>query len=52
LVRKKTKRTVTAVWNPFTKVIEPLRCERSGVPVYEFYLDDTNAQIIAATAWN
>lgn len=52
LVRKKTKRTVTVVWNPFTKIIEPLRCERSGVPVYEFYLDDTNAQIIAATAWN
>ena len=52
LVRKKTKRIVTAVWNPFSKVIEPLRCERSGVPVYEFYLDDTNAQIIAATAWN
>ncbi|MEC4813995.1 MAG: hypothetical protein SAK29_12085 [Scytonema sp. PMC 1069.18] len=52
LVRKKIKRIVTAVWNPFTKLIEPLRCERSGVPVYEFYLDDTNAQIIAATTWN
>jgi len=52
LVRKKTKRTITAVWNPFTKVIEPLRCERSGVPVYEFYLDDADAKMIAITAWN
>ncbi len=52
LVRKKTKRTITAVWNPFTKVIEPLRCERSGVPVYEFYLDDADAKMIATTAWN
>lgn len=52
LVRKKTKRTVTAIWNPFSKIIEPLRCERSGLPVYEFYLDDINAQILAANAWN
>ena len=52
LVRKKTKRTITAVWNPFTKIIEPLRCELSGVPVYEFYLGDTDAKIIAPTAWN
>ena len=52
LVRKKTKRTIAAVWNPFTKVIEPLRCERSGVPVYEFYLDDADAKMIATTAWN
>ena len=52
LVRKKTKRTITLVWNPFTKLIEPLRCEQSNVPVYEFYLDDTNAKIIAPTLWN
>jgi hypothetical protein len=52
LVRKKIKRTVTAVWNPFSKIIEPLRCEQSGMPVYEFYLDDINAQIIAPAAWN
>ena len=52
LVRKKTKRTITAVWNPFTKVIEPLRCEVSGVPVYEFYLSDTDAKIIAPIAFN
>ncbi|MDF5713771.1 MAG: hypothetical protein PUP93_07735 [Rhizonema sp. NSF051] len=52
LVRKKNKRTITAVWNPFTKVIEPLRCEVSGVPVYEFYLSDTDAKIIAPSALN
>ncbi|HEY9607093.1 MAG TPA: hypothetical protein V6C85_36125 [Allocoleopsis sp.] len=52
LVRKKAKRTVTAVWNPFTKVLEPLRCEVSGEPVYEFYLDDKTAKIISTNAWN
>ncbi|HEY9726391.1 MAG TPA: hypothetical protein V6D50_08050 [Chroococcales cyanobacterium] len=52
LVRKKAKRTVTAVWNPFTKVLEPLRCEVLGDPVYEFYLDDKTAKIISANAWN
>ncbi|MCU0568348.1 MAG: hypothetical protein MUF49_17340 [Oculatellaceae cyanobacterium Prado106] len=51
LVRKKIKRPITAVWNPFTKIIEPLRCEKTGVPVEEFYLDDTAAQIIATEAW-
>jgi len=44
LQRKKAKRTVTAVWNPFTKIIEPLRCELSGEPVYDFYLDDLDAK--------
>jgi hypothetical protein len=51
LVRKKIKRNITAVWNPFTKIIEPLCCERTGVPVEEFYLDDSTAQIIAPAAW-
>ncbi|MCG6138496.1 MAG: hypothetical protein MET45_28400 [Nostoc sp. LLA-1] len=51
LQRKKAKRTVTAVWNPFTKIIEPLRCELSGEPVYSFYLDDSDAKIISPTAW-
>ena len=51
LQRKKAKRTVTAVWNPFTKIIEPLRCELSGKPVYDFYLDDQSAKIISPTAW-
>jgi hypothetical protein len=52
LIRKKHRRVVTAVWNPFTRVVEPLRCEQSGVPVYEFYLDDTSAKIVAPAAWN
>ncbi|WP_414566771.1 MULTISPECIES: hypothetical protein [unclassified Anabaena] len=51
LQRKKAKRTVTAVWNPFTKIIEPLRCELSGEPVYSFYLDDLDAKIISPTVW-
>ena len=51
LQRKKAKRTVTAVWNPFTKIIEPLRCELSGEPVYDFYLDDLDAKIISPTCW-
>jgi hypothetical protein len=42
---------VTAVWNPFTRVVEPLRCELSGVPVTDFYLDDTSAKIVAPNAW-
>lgn len=52
LQRKKAKRIVTAVWNPFTKIIEPLRCELSGEPVYDFYLDDTDAKIISPTIWS
>ena len=51
LQRKKAKRAVTAVWNPFTKIIEPLRCELSGEPVYNFYLDDLEAKIISPTVW-
>jgi hypothetical protein len=51
LVRKKVKRHVTAIWNPFTKVVEPLCCERTGIPVREFYLDDSTAQIVSPTAW-
>jgi hypothetical protein len=51
LQRKKARRTVTVVWNPFSKIIEPLRCELSGEPVYDFYLDDVEAKIISSTAW-
>jgi hypothetical protein len=51
LIRKKQRRVVTAVWNPFTRVVEPLRCELSGVPVTDFYLDDTSAKIVAPNAW-
>lgn len=52
LVRKKAKRILTAVWNPFTRIIEPWRCELSGEPVYEFYLDDKEAKIISPMCWN
>ncbi len=52
LVRKKAKRTVTAVWNPFTRILEPLPCEVSGEPVYEFYLDDKEAKIISPACWH
>jgi hypothetical protein len=51
LIRKKQRRVVTAVWNPFTRMVEPLRCELSGVPVSEFYLDDSSAKIVAPNAW-
>jgi hypothetical protein len=51
LVRKKAKRTVICVWNPFTKEIEPLRCEVSGEPVYEFYLDE-QVKIISPHSWH
>ncbi|AFZ11488.1 hypothetical protein Cri9333_0533 [Crinalium epipsammum PCC 9333] len=51
LIRKKAQREVIAVWNPFTKIIEPLRCEVSGEPVYNFYLDDDDAKIISPTIW-
>jgi hypothetical protein len=51
LQRKKAKRDITLVWNPFTKIIEPLQCEISGEPVYEFYLDDKDAKIIAPSVF-
>ena len=50
LVRKRTKRTVTVVWNPFTKLLEPLRCEKSGESTFNFYLDD-EATIISPACW-
>ncbi|MBO1348991.1 MAG: hypothetical protein EBE86_017115 [Hormoscilla sp. GUM202] len=52
LVRKKAKRIVPAVWNPFTKIIEPWRCEVSGEPVTEFYLGDKDAKIISPNCWD
>ncbi|MGB7440111.1 MAG: hypothetical protein WA919_03515 [Coleofasciculaceae cyanobacterium] len=51
LIRKKQRRSVIAVWNPYRKLIEPLRCEKSGVPVTSFYLSDEQAQIISPEAW-
>jgi hypothetical protein len=46
LVRKKSKRVVTAVWNPYTKILEPLRCEMTQTPVTSFFLSDSDVQIL------
>jgi hypothetical protein len=51
LQRKKAKRDINIVWNPFTKVLEPIRCEVSGEPIYDFYLDDKDAKIVSAKFW-
>lgn len=51
LTRKKAKRMITAIWNPFTKIIEPLRCELSGEPIYNFYLDEKEARMISPSHW-
>ncbi|UXE58744.1 MAG: hypothetical protein KA717_22300 [Woronichinia naegeliana WA131] len=51
LTRKKAKRMITAIWNPFTKIIEPLRCELSGETIYDFYLDEKEAKMIAPSYW-
>ena len=52
LIRKKQKREVVAVWNPYHKQVEPLRCEKSNNPVTNFYLTDESAQIICPTVWS
>ena len=51
LIRKKQKRSVIAVWNPYHKKVEPLRCEQSSHPVTKFYLSDDSAKIIAPAMW-
>jgi len=51
LVRKKRRRAITVIWNPFSKQIEPLRCEKSDVPVSSFYLSNDEVKIIAAECW-
>lgn len=51
LIRKKQKREVVAVWNPFSKELEPLRCDRSDTGVYSFYLSDDEAQILSPACW-
>lgn len=40
LIRKKKKRTVVVVYNPYTQSIEPLRCEETNLPVNQFILDE------------
>lgn len=49
LIRKKQKRNIVAVWNPYHKQVEPLRCEQSNLPVTKFYLSDSEAQILSPT---
>lgn len=39
LVRKKQKRVAIAVYNPYTRIVEPWRCEATNVPVTRFTLD-------------
>ncbi len=52
LIRKKQKREVVAVWNPYQKIVEPLRCEQSNNSVTSFYLSDRSAQIVCPTVWS
>jgi hypothetical protein len=51
LIRKKVRRPVTLIWNPYSRQIEPLRCEHSGQPVYKFYLSNDTAQILCENSW-
>ncbi len=51
LIRKKHKRNLVAVWNPYHKSIEPVRCEHSFAPVTSFYLSDDEAKIICPRVW-
>jgi hypothetical protein len=48
LVRKKEKRTLMAVYNPYTHIIEPWRCEVSNLAVNHFMLDE-QMRIVAVT---
>jgi ribosomal protein L36 len=52
LIRKKQKSEVVAVWNPYHKQVEPLRCSVSNHPVTSFYLTDESAQIVCPTLWS
>ncbi|MGB5595282.1 MAG: hypothetical protein WBM62_14770 [Crocosphaera sp.] len=40
LIRKKNKRKVMAIYNPYSQIIEPWRCEATNVPVTDFLLDE------------
>lgn len=51
LIRKKQKRSVVAVWNPYHKQVEPWRCEQSNLPVRSFYLSNESAAIICPQFW-
>jgi hypothetical protein len=52
LIRKKLRRPITVIWNPFSKQIEPLRCEESNVPVSSFYLSNDDVKILSAECWH
>ncbi|MEC4805703.1 MAG: hypothetical protein SAJ12_06790 [Jaaginema sp. PMC 1079.18] len=52
LIRKKQKREVVAVWNPYRKVVEPLCCSQSHQPVTSFYLTDDSAAIVSPAVWS
>jgi hypothetical protein len=52
LIRKKQQRNIVAVWNPYQKIVEPLRCEHSNNPVKSFYLSNESAAIICPTVWS
>lgn len=45
LVRKRIRRDIVAIYNPFSKCLEPLRCETSYRTVRIFELGDENAAI-------
>ena len=51
LIRKKYQRSVTVIWNPYLKQIEPLRCEKSNEPVTSFYLSAPEVEIVSPTVW-
>jgi chromosome condensin MukBEF ATPase and DNA-binding subunit MukB len=48
LIRKKSQRTVLAIYNPYTRIVEPLRCEITNLPVTKFVLNDA-MQILGDT---
>ncbi len=50
LVRKKGKREAIAVYNPYTRIVEPWRCQITNFPVTQFFLDD-QMQILAPPAF-
>ena len=52
LIRKKQKREVVAIWNPYHKQVEPLRCGRSNNQVTNFYLTDELVEIVCPTHWS
>jgi hypothetical protein len=48
LVKKRRRREIVVVWNPFTKAIEPLRCARGGELMGRMFLEDDDALVCAA----